>query len=73
MLWQEGALQGSDTVFEIVLVDAASEQPVSVQKAKRHYSGKKKRHTQKQVMVDRKSTQIITTAFSLEATRLPTV
>ncbi|MFN8427988.1 MAG: IS5 family transposase [Anaerolineales bacterium] len=55
--------QGSDTVFEIVLVDV-SEQPVERPK-KRHYSGKKKRHTQKaQVMADRKSTQIITTAFS---------
>lgn len=47
-------LQPSDTIIEIMIVDA-TEQPIQRPKKKQrgHYSGKKKRHTQKaQVMVN---------------------
>ena len=60
------AFQASDTVFEVVLVDV-SEQPVERPKKPKTalLQRQKKRHTQKaQVMADRKSAQIIATAFS---------
>ena len=58
-------LQAEDTPIEVVLVDAteqAIERPRKKQKS--HYSGKKKRHTQKaQVIVNQKTLEIIATAF----------
>ena len=58
-------LQKSGTALELVLIDAteqAIERPKKRQK--RHYSGKKKRHTQKaQLIVDQKTQEIIATAF----------
>jgi transposase len=60
------ALQPTDTIFEVVLVDA-SEQPIecSPKSQKEHYSGKKGRHTQKaQVIADKKTAQIVATAFT---------
>jgi uncharacterized protein YyaL (SSP411 family) len=62
-------LQSRDWVIEVVLVDAA-EQPVErPQKKRRHYSGKKKRHTQKaQLMVNLNAKQILATAFAQGST-----
>lgn len=59
------ALLENETALAIVLVDA-SEQPIErpKKKQKRHYSGKKKRHTQKaQVIVNQHTLEIIATAF----------
>jgi len=60
------ALQPSDTLIEVVLIDA-TEQPIERPKKKQrqHYSGKKKRHTQKtQLIVNQKTQAIIATAFA---------
>ncbi|HLO17444.1 MAG TPA: IS5 family transposase [Anaerolineales bacterium] len=60
------ALQPSDTIFEVILV-AASEQPVERPKKgqEKHYSGKKRRHTQKaQLIAHQKTAAIVATAFS---------
>jgi hypothetical protein len=59
------ALKSSNTVLEVVLIDA-TEQPIERPKKKQrqHYSGKKKRHTQKaQVIVNQSTLEIIATAF----------
>jgi hypothetical protein len=58
------ALQPSDTVIEVI-VGALQSNPLSVRKkTRRHYSGKKKRHTQKaQVMINQLTMEIIATAF----------
>ena len=59
------ALQESDTVIEVIVVDAteqAIERPPKKQKS--YYSGKKKYHTQKaQLMINLKTLEIIATAF----------
>jgi len=60
------ALQPSDTIFEVVLVDA-SEQVIERPKKsqKQHYSGKKRRHTQKaQLIADPRTAEIVATAFT---------
>ncbi|MFT3890281.1 MAG: IS5 family transposase [Anaerolineales bacterium] len=60
------ALQPSNTIFEVILVDV-SEQPVERPKKgqEQHYSGKKKRHTQKtQLIANQKTAEIVATAFS---------
>ncbi len=60
------ALLKSDVEYEVVLIDA-TETPIERQKKKQKYfySGKKKKHTLKsQVIVDKKSQQIICTAFA---------
>jgi hypothetical protein len=59
------ALLKSDAEYEVIFVDA-TETPVERPKKQRNwYSGKKKRHTVKtRVVVDKKSRQIICTAFS---------
>jgi hypothetical protein len=64
------ALQPSNTVIEVVLIDA-TEQAIERPKKKqgRHYSEKKKRHTQKaQLIVNQKSLEIIATAFGTGST-----
>ncbi len=66
------ALTQSDIAFEVVLVDAPEcpvERPnknsVSIKKQRQHYSGKKKRHTQKaQVVADPKTKRVLVTSFS---------
>ena len=59
-------LRPSDTIFEIVMMDA-TEQPVERPK-KRHCSGKKKRHTQKaQLIADLSTEQILATDFCHES------
>ncbi len=60
------ALLKSDVEYEVVLIDA-TETPIERPKKKQKYfySGKKKKHTLKsQVVVDKKSQQIICTAFA---------
>ncbi|MDD1444299.1 IS5 family transposase [Dolichospermum sp. ST_sed3] len=59
-------LHASDTWIKVVLIDA-TEQPIERPKKKQgeHYSGKKKRHTQKaQVIVNRQTKAILATAFA---------
>jgi len=61
------ALYGEDTNIEAVLVDV-TESPVERPKKnqKRHYNGKKKRHTQKtQLIVNRQTKEIICTAHAV--------
>ena len=52
-------------VLEVILVDA-SEQPVArPKKARKHYSSKKRRHTQKaHLIANQKTAEIVATAFS---------
>lgn len=57
------ALQPSDTLLEVVLVDAI-EQPIERPKKRWHYSGNKKRRTQKaQLIVNKKTLEILATDF----------
>ena len=60
------ALLKSDVEYDVILIDA-TETPIErpKKKQKHFYSGKKKRHTLKsQLVVDKKSRQIICTAFA---------
>ena len=58
-------MQTNDTLIEVVIIDA-TEQPIEQpKKQKRHFSGKKKCHTQKaQLIINFTTLEIVTTAFS---------
>ena len=59
------ALQKSDTEYEVVLIDATETPIERPKKNKSGYSGKKKRHTIKtQIVVDKKTRRIISTAIT---------